>query len=310
MNSYFLKAFKGENSWWRYLVVIALVFLATQIGSIPFSIVASAKAISQGIELNASNLVNFKLLGIDENFGLLLMSLPFVAGLAAILLFVKPFHNRSITDTLTGRKKFDFKRLFFSIFIWGILMIISLLISYKMNPGNYVFQFDAKKFLILILVSSVFITMQSSFEEIIFRGYFQQGLAVLTKTLWIPLLITSIIFGLLHISNPEVKEYGVAIMLPQYIMLGLLFGICVVMDEGLEIPIGLHVVNNVLTSLLLTHESSVLQTPALFTVKTVDPVYSLFELMAFSIVFLVIMHKKYGWGSYKKILARISPSQE
>ena len=306
-NSYFTNAFKGQNRWWRYFIVILFVFLATQLGSIPFSIVAAAKAMRKGLDLNTANLVNFKLLGIDQNLGLFLMSLSFVAGLMVILLLIKPLHARSITESLTGRKKFDFNRFFFAMLIWGGLMIISLIISYKLNPQDYTFQFNAKQFIILFFVSAIFITMQSTFEEVLFRGYFQQGLANLTKTAWFPLIFTSVLFGVMHISNPEIKEFGVGIMLPQYILLGFLFGICVIMDEGLEMAIGVHVINNVLSSLLVTHKSSVLQTPAMFKVERIDPVYSLYELIGFSIIFILIMNKKYQWGSFKKLFAKLKP---
>lgn len=306
-NKYFSKSYKGDNRWWVFLVVTIIVFLATQLGSLPIGIVAAAKAMTSGTELTSENLTNFTLLGINQNLGLFLVSLPFVFGLISLLVSIRLFHGKKITDTLTGRKSFDFKRFFFAMAIWGGLMVISLIISYYSNPDNYVFQFDAQKFIVLFFISATFITMQASFEEIAFRGYYMQGLATLFKNAWVPLIITSVIFGAMHMSNPEVKEFGVAIMLPQYILLGLLFAICVVMDEGLEMAIGLHVVNNVLGSLLLTHESSVLQTPAMFQVKEIDPVYSLFELLLCSAIFIVIMHKKYNWGSFKKIFVSVKP---
>jgi len=306
-NKYFLKAFQGNNNVWRYVAMIAIILVATQLGSIPFSIVAAAKALSNGLDLNASTLTNFKLLGINSNLGLFLMTLSFVAGLIAFLLLIKPLHGRSIKDSLTGRNKFDFNRFFFAIAIWGGLMIVSFIISYTMNPDDYTIQFDANQFIILFFISIIFITLQATFEEVFFRGYLQQGLAVLTKNAWIPLILTSILFGALHMSNPEVKEYGVAVMLPQYVLLGLIFAICVIMDEGLEIAIGVHVINNVLGSLLVTHDSSVLQTASIFRAKVVDPVFSLYELIIFSIIFLFIMTYKYKWGSFRKLYAKVNP---
>ena len=35
---FFQKAFIGKNKWYLYLVVLVLVFIATQLGSIPFVI--------------------------------------------------------------------------------------------------------------------------------------------------------------------------------------------------------------------------------------------------------------------------------
>lgn len=195
----------------------------------------------------------------------------------------------------------------FGAAVWGGLMIVSFIVSYTINPSDYTLQFDLNQFVILVFVSMIFITLQASFEEVIFRGYFQQGLAVLFKNAWVPLILTSLLFGLMHLSNPEVKEYGVAIMLPQYVLLGLVFAVCVIMDEGLEIAIGVHIINNVLSALVVTHESSVLQTVAIFKAETVNPEYSLYELLIFSAIFLGIMSYKYKWGSFKKIFAKITP---
>ena len=306
-HTFFSKAFKGQNQWWRYLIMIIAIFLATQLGSFPLAMVASIKVITDGIELNTSTLTTFKLLGIDPNIGLMLLALTFVTGMLAYILLFKPLHHRKVIDSITGRNAFDWKRFFFAVFIWGSFMIISFFIGYMSNPGNFVLQFDPGKFIVLIFVSVVFIGIQSTFEEVVFRGYFMQGLGVLFKNAWIPVILTSVVFGLMHYANPEVTKFGAAILLPQYILLGLVFAVTVVMDEGLEIAIGVHVANNVLTSLLVTHESSVLKTTAIFSAKEIDPVYSLYELIITSALFLAIMAYKYKWSNIKKLFIRLKP---
>lgn len=284
-----------------------IVFLATQLGSVPYAIVATIKSMSSGIELNKTNMMKFELLGIDSNLGLMLMLLSFVFGFFALLLLVKPLHQRTVNETLTSRNKFDWNRFFFAVTVWGTMMIIGMVIDYFLNPGNYHFQFDPGNFIILVFIAVIFLSLQSSFEEILFRGYLQQGFAVLSKNAWIPIIITSTAFGLMHGMNPEVKEFGMAIMLPQYILLGLVLAIMTIMDDGLELAIGVHVVNNVLSALLVTHESSVLQTPALFSIDTVDPLGSLYQIVIVSFVFLFIMSNKYKWVSFKKLFGKVKP---
>ena len=106
-----------------------------------------------------------------------------------------------------------------------------------------------------------------------------QGFGLLFKNKWAPLLITSILFGALHAANPEVKEFGLALALPQYIVIGLVFGIITVMDDGTELAIGKHAINNILISLFVTHNSSVLQTPSIFKVEEVYPIADLITLI-------------------------------
>jgi len=306
-SKYLLNGFLGKNGFWRYLLMIIAVIAATQLAGIPYGIVAGAKALANGVEMTTENLSNFQLLGIDPNLGLFLMLLSFVAGFFAIFFLVKPMHERSIKTTLTARERFDWSRFFFAVLIWGGIMILSFIVSYILEPEAVHFQFNTQQFIMLVIVAVSCLSLQSAFEEILFRGYLQQGLANLTKTAWVPLLLTSIIFGTLHIMNPEVKEYGVAIMLPQYIILGLTLAILTIMDDGLELAIGVHVVNNVLSALLVTHDSSVLQTPALFKIDKVDPVASLYEIIIVSIIFIAIMSYKYKWGSFKRLFSKVKP---
>jgi len=48
-----------------------------------------------------------------------------------------------------------------------------------------------------------------------------QDFAALVKNRWFPIIMTSILFGLMHAFNPEVKEFGFLTMMPQYVSLEL-----------------------------------------------------------------------------------------
>ena len=110
---------------------------------------------------------------------------------------------------------------------------------------------------------------QTSAEELVFRGYLMQGLGVLAKNRWFPLIITSVAFGLLHGMNPEVAILGWGIMV-FYIGTGLLYGISTLMDEGTELALGLHAANNVLAAIYVTTDWTVFQTDALY-IDTSEP---------------------------------------
>ena len=47
-------------------------------------------------------------------------------------------------------------------------------------------------------------------------------------------------------------------------MTGFFFGIITLLDEGIEIPIGLHIANNLVTALLVTADWTALQTESVF----------------------------------------------
>ena len=52
--------------------------------------------------------------------------------------------------------------------------------------------------------------------------------------------------------------------MPQYIVFGLIFGIITILDDGIEAAMGAHAANNIFLCIMVTNESSALQTPALY----------------------------------------------
>ena len=305
---YFEKSTIGNNKLWTYIVSIILVFLFSQLlGALPLGIVVSAVRTAGNIA-STTGALDPVALGIDLNVFLFLMIIPFAMGLLGLWVCLGSIHKKKLLDIITGRNKFDWKRFFFAALIWGIIFLVATFASYLNDPTSYEFQFQPIKFIILLFVVVLFLPFQTSFEELIFRGYIMQGISLIFKNKWIPLLITSILFGLMHITNPEIKEFGIAIMLPQYILLGLFLGILVVMDDGLELALGVHAINNIFSALFITHKSSVLQTPALFKTNTIDPKFELIVLCFSIVLFIIVISRKYKWKSWKTVFNKINYS--
>jgi len=87
-------------------------------------------------------------------------------------------------------------------------------------------------------------------------------------------------------------------------LFGCVFAIMCVLDDGIEMAVGVHAINNVFSSIFVTSESSVLQTPALFLQKEVDPKGEFWVLLVTSIIFLAVMKyiRKWDLGElFKKV---------
>jgi len=147
------------------------------------------------------------------------------------------------------------------------------------------------------------IPIQTSTEEYVFRGYLMQGFALLAKNRWFPLVMTSLIFGTMHIANPEVEKMGY-IILVYYIGTGFFLGIITLMDEGMELSLGFHAANNLVGALLITSDWSAFQTNSIFKDNSTPSVG--FEILApVLIIFpilLFIFSKKYNWANWKEKL--------
>jgi len=132
-------------------------------------------------------------------------------------------------------------------------------------------------------------------------------LAVLARNRWFPLLMTSLLFGLMHSFNPEVKEFGFLTMMPQYVMFGLLFGIITVIDDGAEIAIGAHIANNVFLSIMVTNSTSILQTPALFEQLNIEPWLEFAALAITAVAFFIVMKSIYRWENLSIMFKKVLP---
>lgn len=288
-----------QNQWWKYILNIVIAFLAANtIGAIPLLAVMMYKMMkNDGMAgLNPQNLMDLSGLGISSNLGLFLMIIPFIAGLAALILLFRPFHHRTAAEVINGTKRIRWKRFFTGVIVWGILLALYLIIDYLIDPANYEVRFDIATFLPLILISVLFIPFQTTFEELAFRGYLAQGVGAWTHSRWWVIVIPSVIFGLLHSMNPEVTKYGFAIMMPQYILFGCVFGLISVLDDGIELAMGVHAVNNTFLSIFVTNSSSALQTSALLEQHEMNPYKELLMLVVSSAILIFILAKKYKWN--------------
>ena len=297
------QAYKGNNEWWAYIVTLILVFFGWQLIGVTPLIVTALKYADGMDEFMAAANDNFTSLGIDSNLYLVLMILTFLGGLIALFIGIKYIHKRKIVTLITSREKMDWSRFFYAFTVWALIGLLMLAIDYMVEPETYVWNFKPIPFFILLLVSFLLLPIQTSMEELLFRGYLMQGLGTWFKNALVPLIFTSVIFGLLHGLNPEVEKLGWITMI-YYIGTGFLLGIITLMDEGTELSLGFHAANNVIAAVLVTTDWTVFQTEALF-IDTSEPtanwemyvpVFILFPLV------LVIFSTKYKWTNWNEKL--------
>ena len=227
-----------------YLLGLMIVLIFSFIGQIPlfFFLPNEINTSSEGLNIFSS---------LDKNLLLFLLLLPSVCSFLGLWFVVNKIHSRLLISIITSRKKIDLERFKFAFILWSLISISVFSLDILISPTNYEWNFNLSKFLILFLISILMIPVQSILEELIFRGYLMQGLTVFFKNRLLPLLSTSIIFGLLHILNPEIQKIGYGLLI-YYIGTGLFFGIVTLMDEGVELSSGFHVSNNLVASLLVT----------------------------------------------------------
>ncbi len=280
-----------------YLLGSFVVIIFNFIGQFPLTYY-----IIESNKLDISTGDPFELLRkIDSNLQLLLILIPFLFSFFGFWLIVKKLHYTSLVKIATIRKKIDLKRIIFSFVLWGILIIVMVLFDYFLYTDDYKWNFKLKEFLIMLPIAIILIPIQTSLEEFIFRGYMMEGFASLLKNSWMPLIMTSFIFGLLHIYNPEVEKLGYSILI-YYIGTGFFLGILSIMDQGIELSLGFHAANNLITALLVTSSWTVFQTESILIDISEPNLFSeiVFSLLILYPLFLIVMSKKYNWNNWKE----------
>jgi len=305
--NYIQQAYKGNNQWYHWIFTLILVFFGWQIiGIFPLSGVAIFYSSDMNEFANAAQ-NNFMTLEIDKNLFLFLIIISFISGLLTLILGVKYIHRRTFKSLVTSRNLIDWKRFWFAFFTWGIIAIILTIVGIFMSPENYIWNFKPIPFFTLLAVSFLFLPFQTTFEELLFRGYLMQGIGTVVKNRWFPLIFTSVCFGLLHGANPEVEKLG-AISMVFYIGTGFFYGIITLMDEGTELALGLHAINNIIAAFLVTTNWTVFQTDALY-VDISEPSVGFemfFPVLILYPFLLYVFSSKYGWNNWlEKLTGKI-----
>ena len=284
----------STNSFWLYIIGVFILGVVIIIGNIPFGFLILAEAGVDAAQLTLAQQMKV----LPSNTTLFLLLLPFALVFGAILLITKLLHKLKLRELITSRSKVDWKRVRFGFGTVALSFIAMLVVGYFIDPKSVQWNFKPKSFALLVLISVIMVPLQTSAEELFFRGYLMQGLGRIFPMRLLPFVITSTLFGLLHFANPEVDKLG-DIILITYLSTGFFLGAITLIDEGLELALGFHAGNNLFLSLFLTSDWTVFQTDSLF-INMSEPnvaAYIIGPLIMYSVLFLVYA-KKYKWKNY------------
>ena len=297
----------GKNEFWHYLFGIVSAFLGYLSFQLIMMVPLVTMAINHGYSMtdiseNPNILFNPEKIGINKSLLLALMMGMFVFTLLFLWLALKFVQKKPLSSIITGFEKIRWNRYFFSFGIWAVLILVLTLVSYLTSPEEIELRFDAGNFFILLVVAIIFIPIQTATEELIFRGYLMQGFGLAFKNGIMPLIITSVLFGLMHASNPEAKAHGLLIMMPYYIFFGAFLGVLTLLDEGTELAMGIHCANNLMSSLLVCSKNSVLQTDAIFYTSSENPGGEFITWIVMASICFFILFKKYKLSNWNLII--------
>jgi len=299
---YFNHAFEGNNEIWRYIIGVVLVFVGYFVGQVVMlGILGINVNFDMALLQEFESSMDFSVVGLSNNAGLILLLLMFIFATLALYFVVKYLHQKEFLKIITPKKAIDYNKILFGFGFWLVIMLALEAVSFYEMPENYEFRWNAVNFFFLLVISLVLLPIQTSFEELFFRGYLMQGLAFFVRNKWLPILITSVLFGLVHSLNPEVEKYGFWTMQSYYMIAGGFLALITVLDDSLELALGVHWATNFGGAVLLNYEGGVLKTDSLFMTKDINPLMMTCGFVISAIVFMIIGYKKYNWPPIKTL---------
>jgi len=240
-----------------------------------------------------------KILGNNRFLAWLVVPFLFVA--LFLVIHTKFVHKRTVLSIFSGRENFDWKRVLFSFSLLFSVLSLFLFIQY-LSSDSLIFQFDLQKFIPLFFIAIFLLPIQTSCEELLFRSYILQGIKMRTKKNSVAVLISGLMFGAIHIGNPEIAKIGYHIIV-YYMLVGVFLALISLFDNGIELALGYHAANNVFAALMITNNWQAFQTDAVF-MDISDPGMGLDTIIG--ILFILplvffIFYKKYKWHSLKEM---------
>jgi len=296
---FFTAAIKGKNRPVYYLCTIVVVFIGYAIGQMPLQMMVHQRMLALGkSESDVAGFFkdpNFASIGISSNLGLVLLLGMFVMAFILFYLMIRYVHHKKFITLITPFQKISWGRIGFGFLFWMLLTLIFEVLIFGLNWNEYIFTFEPSSFLPLLFISFLLLPIQTTFEEVFFRGFLMQGFYNVTKSVMIPVILTSVLFGLIHATNPEISQHGMLIMQLYYISAGLILALITVWDDRLELAIGIHAAINIYGAILVGYQGATIQTDALYKTTEMNPLFAWITLLFSGLIFCFIAGKKYEW---------------
>lgn len=310
---FFQAARSGRNEWWLYLMGIVLVSLGFMLGQVPLVLVLLAGSLTSGDSSDLetfSKTMDFESVGMDPNAGLVLLLTQFVVAVGFLWVVIKYLHQRKMVSLVNAFGRVRWPRFFFGLGVWGGIGLVAEFISWLSDPEAYVWQGNLASFLPLLVVALLLIPIQTSFEELFIRGYLLQGIGLMTRSRWVAVLMSSLVFMSLHLMNPEIARFGIGIMTLYYFLVAVFLAVITLLDDGLELALGIHAATNLFGALAVTYEGSALQTPALFRLDAPDARLILVQTIVAIAVFFLLARRRFGWNDWSRLHAPITTTEK
>ena len=270
MSTNFLDAVKhGKNHWSCYLLSLLCITASIGIGGFVatlFSDRTTKLSLPLETQTTTYHLINYWFNDFFKLFlaNYIVSSIPFFFLLLGIFVAVEWIHRRNFFTLINPAGSIQWRRLMLGFKVWLFVLSIQLLIELLLAPQHFQWSFNPWQWLAFLPIALILTPLQTSTEELLFRGYFLQAAGQIIKQPVALAIATSLPFVTAHFSNSEMNRGGLWTGLT-YGVLSVFLVAVTLKDNRLEFTLGIHAANNLFILLIANSSDSSLRSPSLLT---------------------------------------------
>jgi membrane protease YdiL (CAAX protease family) len=243
-------------------------------------------------------------LSIPLPWGELLVSLAsFLPFFIATPLIVRWLHNRPALSVVTPFRRVNVRVMLLGAAAWSVTLIGLTLVGLLVGGAETIrWNYQPDLFFPALAIAFTVLFIQTTAEELFFRGYLLQWFSKATRNVWVLSAASGLLFGLPHLANPEVagaSGAGYLVALVTYFATGFALAVVSIRSGTIELAIGAHFVNNFFNVVFLTVENSALGTPSLWVDSVSDINAAALASVLSAAVFIALTWRIRGSGDQR-----------
>ncbi len=285
----------GKHRGWRYVLGLVIILFA-------WLVVGSGASVLVAFALGGQ--ADPSVLSSVEYY--LFVMTSFLFFFVGVLIAVSLVHRRHPRTLITARERIDWHRVGHGFVAWFVpYCLIGGLGQYLFYPDTFSFNSNLITFALFVPLALVLTAIQTTTEELFFRGYVVQGASLIWSNRVFLAIVPAVIFTLPHLLNPEVSAGGWLTVFSNYFFVpGLVWTVVSLIDGTTELAIGVHFANNIGGALLFNITGSALPSPALFTISEYHATYGALTVLVAVPVFLAIAYKVFKRDGVSKLVSQ------
>lgn len=283
---------ESRPSIWRWVLGTLLIVLVWQIAGTLLTIVAAVLAGMTFEEFLPDAGFTIGDLAPDRAaLVLVVIMVSFIPFFVANFFAYRFILERKAIYLLTSVGRFSFRRVMSGFAVWLILGLVGTLIAAVLTPGSVTWTFNPAGILPFVLVAILLIPIQTTAEELFFRGWLLQWTDNGRRNAYVLALVNGLLFAFPHLTNPEVAGDDL-IRSVSYVAVGAAWAWVTLRDRSLELAIGAHAANNISGVLLVGYDGSAIPSISLWNMGRIPIEHEIVINLAGALAFTLLTRAK------------------